>query len=88
MSSKFAGGNDPNNTVTVTRYGTIENVEENIVFSSRHFASHGSRIQPNIAHFHSSRRRQTDEMELENLRAIETKQHCERRVTVGDREGA
>ena len=46
-----------------TGNGALENAEENVEVSSRHSATQGSRKQ------RSSRRRQIEEMELENLRA-------------------
>ena len=69
VSFTSAVDRDPNETVIDTRNGAIENTEVNVEVSSRRSATHGSRKQPSIANSRSSRRRQIDEMELENLRA-------------------
>ena len=71
---------DTNETVIDTRNRAIENTEGNVEVISRHSATHGSRIQPSIANSRSSRRRQIDEMELENLKAkTETEQRLRER---------
>ena len=72
VSSKSAVGKEPNETVSDTGNGMIENIEENVEVSSRHSVTQGSRKQPSFAN--SSRRRQIDEMELENLRAQKEKE--------------
>ena len=69
VSSTSACDRDPNKTVIDTRNEAVENAEENVEVSSRHSATQGSRKQPSIAISRSSRWRQIDEMELENLRA-------------------
>ena len=69
VSSTSAGDNEPNETLIDTGNGAVEDAEENVKVSSRHFATQGSRKQPSIANSRSSRRRQIDEMELKNLRA-------------------
>ena len=69
VSSTSAGDKDPNETVIDTENGALENAEENFEVSSRRFATQGSRKQPSISNLRSLRRRQIDEMELENLRA-------------------
>ena len=69
VSSTSAGDKDPNETVIDTGNGAIENAERNVEVSSRHSAAHGSRKEPSIHNSRSSRGRQIDEMELENLRA-------------------
>ena len=69
LSSTSAVDINPNETVIDARNGTIENTEGNVEISSRHSATHGSRKQPSIAKSRASRRRQIDEIELENLRA-------------------
>ena len=70
VSSTSAGDKDPNGeTVSDTGNGAIENAEENAEVSSKHSATHGSRKQPSLANSRSSKRRQIEEMELENLRA-------------------
>ena len=80
VSSLSAGDKDPNETVIDTGNGAVENAEENVEFSSSHFATQGSRKQPSIANLRSSRRRQVDEMELKNLRAEkETEQRLRER---------
>ena len=81
MSTTSAGDKDPNDeTVIDTGNGAIENAEENNEVSSKHSATNGSRQQPSIANLRSSKRRQIEEMELENLRAKkETKQRLRER---------
>ena len=70
VSTTSAGDKDPNDeTVIDTGNGAIENAEENAEVSSKRSATHGNRKQPSIANSRSSRRRQIEEMELENLRA-------------------
>ena len=69
MSSTSAGDKDPNETVIDTGNGALENAEGNVEVSTGHSATQGSRKQPSTANSRSSRRRQIDEMELENLRA-------------------
>ena len=70
--------NDEN--VIDTGNGDIENAEEKAEVSSKHSAIHGSRKQPSIANSRSTKRRQIDEMELENLRAKkETEQRLRER---------
>ena len=69
VSSTAAVDKDSNETVIDTGNGALENAEENVEVSSRHSAAHGCRKQPSIANSRSSRRRQIEEMELENLRA-------------------
>ena len=62
------------------RNGALENAEGNLEVSSRHSATQGSRKQPSIAASRSSRRRQIEEMDLENLRAKkETEQRLRER---------
>ena len=81
VSSTLAGDKDPNDeTVIDTGNGAIENAEQNAEVSSKHSATHGSRKQPSIANSRSSKRRQIEEMELENLRAKkETEQRLRER---------
>ena len=70
VSTTSTDNKDPNDeTVIDTGNGAIENAEENAEVSSKHSATHGSRKQPSIANSRSSKRRQIEEMELENLRA-------------------
>ena len=64
-------------TVIGTKNGAVENAEENVGVSSRHSAAQGNRKEPSIANSQSSRRRQIDKMELENLRA---KKNTEQRL--------
>ena len=68
ISSTSAGDKDPNKTLIDIKNWKIENAHENVEVSSRHSATQGSRKQPSIANSRSSRRRQIDEMELEDLR--------------------
>ena len=49
VSSTSAADKDPNKTVIDAGRGQMENTEENIEVSSRHFATHGSRKGPSIA---------------------------------------
>ena len=81
VSTTTTGDKDPNNeTVIDTGNGAIENAEENAEVSSKHSATHGSRKQPSIANSRSSKRRQIEEVELENLRAKkETEQRLRER---------
>ena len=81
VSTTSAGDKDPNNeTVIDTGNGAIENAEENNEVFSKHSATHGSRKQPSIANSRLSKRRQIEEMELENLRAKkETEQRLRER---------
>ena len=81
VSTTSGGDKDPNDeTVIDTGNGAIENAEENNEVSSKHSATHGSRKQPSIANSRSSKRRQIEEMELENLRAQkETEQRLRER---------
>ena len=68
--STSAGDKDPNDeTVIDTGNGAIENAQENDEVSSKHSATHVSRKQPSIANSRSSKRRQIEEMELQNLGA-------------------
>ena len=70
VSTTSAGDKDPNDeTVTDTGNRAIENAAENPEVSSKHSATHVSRKQPSIANSRSSKRRQIEEMEPENLRA-------------------
>ena len=80
VSTTSAGDKDPNDeTVIDTGNGAMENAENNEV-SSKHSATHGSRKQPSIANSRSSKGRQIEEMELENLRAKkETEQRLRER---------
>ena len=81
MSTTSTGDKDTNNeTVNDTGNGAIEEAEENAEVSSKHTATHGSRKQPSIANSRSSKRRQIEEMELENLKAKkETEQRLRER---------
>ena len=81
VSTTSAGDKDPNDeTVIDTGNGAIENSEENAEVSSKSSATHGNRKQPSIANSRSSRRRQIEETELENLRAkTETEQQLRER---------
>ena len=81
VSTTSADDEDPNDeTVIGTGNGAIENAEANNEVSSKHSATHGSRKQPSIANSRSSKKRQTEEMELENLRAKkETEQRLRER---------
>ena len=81
VSTTSTGYKDPNNeTVIDTGTGAIENAEENAEVSSKHFATHESRKQPSIANSRSSKRRQIEEWELENLKAKkETEQQLRER---------
>ena len=80
VTSTSAGDKDPNDeNVIDTGNGAIENAE-NAEVSSKHSATNGSRKQPSIANSRSSRRRQIEEMEVENLRAKkETEQQLRER---------
>ena len=70
VSTTSTGDEDPNDeTVIDTGNGSIENAEENAEVSSKHSATHESRKQPSIANSRSSKRRQVEEMKLENLNA-------------------
>ena len=70
VSTILTGDKDPNDeTVIDTGNGAIEDGEENAEVSSKHSATHGSRKQPSIANLRSPKRRQIEEMELENLKA-------------------
>ena len=69
VSTTSAGGTDPNETVVQTGIAVKENVEENVDVSSRHSETQRSRKEPSIANSHSSRRREIDHLELENMRA-------------------
>ena len=62
-----AGDKDPNGHVIDTRKEAIENAVENVEVFPRHSATQGSRKEPSIAKSRSSKRRQIDEMELQNL---------------------
>ena len=81
VSTTATGDKDPNDgTVIDTGNGAIENAEENAEVFSKHSATHGSRKQPGIANSRSSKRRQIEEMELENLKAKkETEQRLRER---------
>ena len=75
MSTTSTGDKDTNDeTVIDTGKGAIENAEENAEVSSKHSATHGSRKQHSIANSRSSKRRQIEEMELENLKAKKEKE--------------
>ena len=75
VSTTSTGDKDPNDeTVIDTRKGAIENAEENAEVSSMHSATHGSRKQPSIADSRSSKRREIEEMEHENLKAKREKE--------------
>ena len=77
VTTTSAGDKDPNDeTVIDTGNGAIENAEENAEVSSKHSATHGSRKQPSITNTRSSRRRQIEAMELENLRAKKETEQC------------
>ena len=79
--STSAVDKDPNETVIDAQNRAIENAEKNVEVSSRRFAAQGSRQQPGIGNSRSSRRRQIDVMELENLRAKkETEQRLRERL--------
>ena len=69
VSSTSAVDKEPNETAIDTGNGAKENAEENAEVSSKLSTTHGSRKQPSTANSRSSRRRQIEEMELENLRA-------------------
>ena len=76
LSAPSAGDKDPRETVIDTRNGAIENAD----VSSRNSATQGSKKEPSIANSWSSRGRQIDESELENLRAKkETEQRLRQR---------
>ena len=79
VSSTSAGDKDPNDIVIDTGNGAIENAEENVEVSSRHFATQGSRKEPGIVNSRSSGRRQIEEMELKSLIA---KKETEQRLRV------
>ena len=81
VSTTATGDKEPNDeTVIYTGNEAIENAEENAEVSSKHSATHGSRKQPSIANSRSSKRRQIEEMELEDLRAKkETEQRLRER---------
>ena len=76
MSSTSAGDKDPNETVNFTRNGVLKNDGGNVEISSSHYATQGSRIEPSIGYWRSSRRRRNDKTDLQNLRA---KKETERR---------
>ena len=69
VSSTSAGDNDPNETGNLIGIRVMENVEEKIVISSKHSATHRSRKESSIANSSSSRKREIGEMELANLRS-------------------
>ena len=69
VSTKSAGDTGPNETVVDTGIEVTENVEENVEASSRNSEKHRSRKEPSIANSRSSRRRKSDHLELENMRA-------------------
>ena len=71
VSTTATGDKDPNDeTVIDTGNGAIENAEENAEeVSSKHSATHGSKKQPSFANSQSTKRRQIEGLELENLRA-------------------
>ena len=81
VSNTSAGDKDTNDeTVIDTGNGAIENAEQNAEVSSKHSVTYGSRKQPSITNSQSSRRRQIEAMELENLRAKkETEQRLRER---------
>ena len=81
VTATSAGDKDPNDeTVIDTGNGAIKNAEEKAEVSSKHSAAHGSRKQPSFPNSRSSRRRQIEELELENLRAkTETEQQLQER---------
>ena len=70
VSTTATGDKVPNvETIIDTGNGAIENAEENAEVSSKHSATHGSIKQHSIANSRSSKERQIEEMELENLKA-------------------
>ena len=82
VSSTSVGDKDQNETVIDLGNGAIENAEGNVEVevSSRHSDTQESKKQPSNANSRSSRRRQIEKMELENLRAIkETEQRLQGR---------
>ena len=81
VSTTATGDKDPNDeTVIDTGNGAIESAEENGEVSSKHSATYGSRKHPSFANSRSSKRRQIEEMELENLKAKkETEQRLQKR---------
>ena len=80
MSSTWAVDKDPNETVIDTGIGATENAEKNVEVSSRLSDTHECRKKPSTANSRSSKRRQIDELELENLRAKkETEQRLRER---------
>ena len=81
VSTTSTADKDPNNEIVIhTGNGAIENAEENAQVFSKHSATHGSRKQPSIANSRSSKVRQIEEMELENLKAKkETEQRLRER---------
>ena len=88
VSSTSAVDKDPKETVIDTGMGKIEIAVENIEVSSRQSATHGSRKGSSIGNSRSSRRRQFDEMRLENLRANKkTEPPTNARAAVGFRAG-
>ena len=86
VSTPSTGDKDPNDeTVIDTGNGAIEIAEENAEVSSKHSATNGSRKQPSIAKSRSSKRRQIEEMELENLKAKKKNRATTARAPVGVR---
>ena len=77
VSSTSAADKKPNETVIDTGNGVLENAEENVEVSSRHSATQGSRKRVSFTNSRSWRRRQIEEMVLENLRA---KKEAEKRL--------
>ena len=78
MSPTSAGDKDVNDAIIDTGIGAVENAEENVEVFLRVSATQGSRKHSSIAKSQKSRKRQIDEMELENLRAKkETEQQLE-----------
>ena len=75
MSTTSAGDTGPNETVVDTGIAVTENVEENVEVSSRHSETHRSGKEPSIANSRSSRRREIDHIELENMRAKREADH-------------
>ena len=69
VSTTSAGDTGPNETVVDTGNAVTENVEENVEVSSWHSETRRSRKEPSIANSRSSRKREIDHLELENMRA-------------------
>ena len=67
MSTTSVDDKNPNKTVTGIRNGAPEKVEGNVEISSNFSGTRRSRKEFFIADSHSSRRRESDEMEHANL---------------------